>query len=134
LPFLQEEGEKEKAKTPSVGSPGITIQNPSAYGAAWGNVGIGIGLKEWARFSDFKDELFGMGFGVGNPQKNVALQIGISLVDPSPMVASVGNYIDNYRKISILLSDNRVLLPGGDQTGGLLYMVSSQNALFSNQI
>ena len=87
LPFLQEEGEEKNAKTPSVGSPGITIQNPSAYGAAWGNVGIGVGLQERVRFSDFKDGPFGMGFGVGNPQKNVALQIGISLVDPSPKVA-----------------------------------------------
>ena len=62
-------------------SPSITIINPSGYGAGWGRAGIGIGLQERARFTNQVDGVFGFGFGLGNPQKNVGLQIGVSLVD-----------------------------------------------------
>lgn len=64
-------------------SPSITIINPSAYGASWGSAGIGIGYQERARFRDESDGVIGLGFGLGNPRKNVGVQIGISLVDVS---------------------------------------------------
>ncbi|WP_233219820.1 hypothetical protein [Pleurocapsa sp. CCALA 161] len=64
-------------------SPSITIINPSAYGAAWGNVGIGIGYQERARFREDADGVIGLGFGLGDPQKNLGLQVGVSLVDVS---------------------------------------------------
>ena len=64
-------------------SPGITIINPSGYGASWGNAGIGIGFQERARFIDQADGVMGFGFGLGNPTKNLGVQIGISLVDVS---------------------------------------------------
>ncbi|MGL5078874.1 MAG: hypothetical protein ACRDBG_24010, partial [Waterburya sp.] len=50
-------------------SPSITIINPSAYGAFWGNAGIGIGFQERVRFKDEADGVIGLGFGLGNPQK-----------------------------------------------------------------
>lgn len=62
-------------------SPGVTIMNPSGYGASWGSAGIGFGLQERVRFRDEADGVFGLGFGLGNPQKNIGFQIGISLVD-----------------------------------------------------
>ena len=62
-------------------SPSITIINPSGYGASWGSAGIGIGLQERARFVDRADGVFGFGFGLGNPQKNLGVQVGITLVD-----------------------------------------------------
>jgi hypothetical protein len=64
-------------------SPSITIINPSAYGASWGNVGIGLGYQERARFTEESDGVVGLGFGLGNAQKNVGVQVGISLVDIS---------------------------------------------------
>ena len=64
-------------------SPSITIINPSGFGAAWGSAGIGIGLQQRVRFRDQADGVVGFGFGLGNPQKNIGLQIGISLVDVS---------------------------------------------------
>ncbi len=64
-------------------SPSITIINPSAYGAFWGNAGIGFGFQERVRFKDDADGVAGLGFGLGNPQTNVGAQIGISLVDLS---------------------------------------------------
>lgn len=64
-------------------SPSITIINPSGYGAAWGNAGIGFGYQERVRFVDADDGVIGLGFGLGNPQKNIGAQIGVSLVDVS---------------------------------------------------
>ncbi|MEM7590690.1 MAG: hypothetical protein AAF383_04085 [Cyanobacteria bacterium P01_A01_bin.83] len=70
-------------KEPYRASPSVTIINPSAYGAAWGNAGIGVGFQERARFTDESDGVIGIGFGLGNPRKNVGAQVGISLVDVS---------------------------------------------------
>ena len=71
------------SKRPYRASPSITIINPSAYGASWGSFGIGFGFQERARFIDQSDGVIGLGFGLGNPLKNVGAQIGISLVDVS---------------------------------------------------
>lgn len=64
-------------------SPSITIINPSAYGASWRSLGVGIGFQERARFTNESDGVIGLGFGLGNSQKNVGVQLGISLVDVS---------------------------------------------------
>jgi hypothetical protein len=74
-------------------SPGITIMNPSGYGASWKSAGIGIGLQERVRFRNDSDGVFGLGFGLGNPQKNLGLQIGIGFVDLSnPFKDGVVNF------------------------------------------
>jgi hypothetical protein len=64
-------------------TPGITIINPSGYGASWGSAGIGFGFQERVRFIDRADGVFGLGFGLGDAGKNVGLQVGISFVDIS---------------------------------------------------
>ena len=70
-------------KRPYRTSPSITIINPSAYGASWGNAGIGFGFQERVRFIDQSDGVIGLGFGLGNARKNIGAQVGISLVDVS---------------------------------------------------
>ena len=70
-------------KQPYRTSPSITIINPSAYGASWGSAGVGFGFQERARFREESDGVIGLGFGLGNPQKNVGAQVGVSLVDVS---------------------------------------------------
>ena len=64
-------------------SPSVTIMNPSGYGASWRSAGIGFGFQERVRFRSDADGVFGLGFGLGNPRKNIGFQIGISLVDLS---------------------------------------------------
>ncbi|AFZ34755.1 hypothetical protein Sta7437_1184 [Stanieria cyanosphaera PCC 7437] len=64
-------------------APSITIINPSGYGAAAGNAGIGVGFQERVRFKNDADGVIGLGFGLGNPQKNIGVQLGVSLVDVS---------------------------------------------------
>lgn len=68
---------------PYQAAPSITIINPSGYGASWGNAGVGVGFQERVRFRNASDGVIGLGFGLGNPQKNVGLQLGLSLVDVS---------------------------------------------------
>ncbi len=70
-------------KQPYRTAPSITIVTPSGYGAAWGNAGVGIGVQERTRFREDADGVIGLGFGIGNPSKNVGAQVGISLVDVS---------------------------------------------------
>ncbi len=64
-------------------TPGISIINPSGYGASWGSAGLGVGFQERVRFRDKADGVFGVGFGLGNAAKNVGLQVGVSFVDVS---------------------------------------------------
>ncbi|MBE9170141.1 hypothetical protein IQ238_22325 [Pleurocapsales cyanobacterium LEGE 06147] len=64
-------------------SPSVTIINPSGYGAFWGVAGIGVGLQDRARLTNKADGVIGLGFGLGNPQTNVGLQLGVTLVDAS---------------------------------------------------
>lgn len=70
-------------RTPYRVAPSITIINPSGYGAAAGSAGVGVGFQERVRFKDDADGVIGLGFGLGNPQKNIGLQVGVSLVDVS---------------------------------------------------
>ncbi|NEP00089.1 MAG: hypothetical protein F6K58_15700 [Symploca sp. SIO2E9] len=77
LPLLPSESEKK----PYQANPSVTIINPSAYGASWGNAGIGIGFQERTRFSNQSDGVVGVGIGLGNPRQNVGLEVGIITVD-----------------------------------------------------
>ncbi len=70
-------------RQPYLTSPSITIITPSGYGAGWGNAGVGLGIQERTRFQDDADGVVGLGFGLGNPRKNIGVQVGISLVDVS---------------------------------------------------
>ncbi|MEL6931142.1 MAG: hypothetical protein AAFO95_21355 [Cyanobacteria bacterium J06600_6] len=80
-------------------SPSITIINPSAYGASWGSAGIGVGYQQRARFREQSDGVIGLGFGLGNPLKNVGVQIGISLVDVSAPFRDGGINLKLHRRL-----------------------------------
>lgn len=58
-------------------SPAVTIITPSAYGLPFRSIGVGIGFQARDRFTDLADGGFGAGFGLGDPQKAVGLNIGI---------------------------------------------------------
>lgn len=66
-------------KAPS--APGISILTPSAYGQSWGSASIGVGLQSRTRFSEKPDGVLGLGIGLGNAQKSVGLDIGLTFVD-----------------------------------------------------
>jgi hypothetical protein len=62
-------------------SPGISILTPSAYGQSWGSASIGVGLQSRTRFSEKGDGVVGIGLGLGDAQKTVGLDIGLTFVD-----------------------------------------------------
>lgn len=62
-------------------APGISILTPSAYGQSWGSASIGVGLQSRTRFTEKADGVVGIGVGLGNAQKTVGLDIGLTFVD-----------------------------------------------------
>jgi len=111
-------------------SPSITIINPSAYGASWGNAGIGIGYQERARFRDESDGVIGLGFGLGNAQKNVGVQIGISLVDVSAPFRDGGINVKLHRRLpkdfSVAVGVQGIAKWGNTDGGSSVYGVATK--------
>ncbi|QIZ69843.1 hypothetical protein [Oxynema aestuarii] len=70
-----------QGKPSAAASPGITIMNPSGYGASWGTLGIGLGLQERTRFTEDADGVMGIGMGFGDPRKNVGVALGVTVTD-----------------------------------------------------
>lgn len=66
-------------------APGISILTPSAYGQSWGSASIGLGLQSRTRFTNTSDGVLGFGIGLGNAQKAVGLDVGLTLVDLKPI-------------------------------------------------
>ena len=62
-------------------NPGITIINPSAYGKSWGSASVGLGLQTRTRFTNSADGVFGIGFGLGDAQRWVGLDVGVTVTD-----------------------------------------------------
>ncbi|HHP7231174.1 MAG TPA: hypothetical protein ACFCUY_09975, partial [Xenococcaceae cyanobacterium] len=119
-------------------SPSVTIINPSGYGAAWGNVGFGVGFQERVRFRDQADGVFGLGFGLGNPQKNIGVQIGISLVDVSSPFRDGAVSFKLHRRLpedfSIALGTQGGITWGNTDAGSSIYgVVTKRFALKSDR-
>jgi hypothetical protein len=114
-------------------SPSITIINPSGYGASWKSAGIGIGLQERVRFRNDADGVFGLGFGLGNPQKNLGLQIGLSFVDLSnPFKDGAVNFKLHRRlpkDMSLALGTQGVTTWGDTDGGSSVYGVITKRFL-----
>ncbi len=62
-------------------APNITVITPSAYGKSWGNISVGAGLQERTRFTNEADGVLGVGFGLGDAQKAIGLDVGVSVTD-----------------------------------------------------
>ncbi len=117
-------------KQPYRASPSVTIINPSAYGASWRSFGIGLGFQERARFTDDEDGVIGLGFGLGNPRKNVGAQIGISLVDVSSPFSDGAINIKLHRRLpqdfSIALGVQGIATWGNTDGGSSVYGVTTK--------
>jgi hypothetical protein len=83
IPGLEEIEREETRPTPYKAAPSISIITPSGYGADWGTVGIGIGFQQRTRFTETSDAVVGLGFGLGDAQNLVGIQVGLALVDVS---------------------------------------------------
>ncbi|HEY9835260.1 MAG TPA: hypothetical protein V6D26_32215 [Stenomitos sp.] len=74
------ESVKPKARQ-AASAPGISILTPSAYGQSWGSASIGVGLQSRTRFTRTGDGVLGIGMGLGDAQKAVGVDIGLTFVD-----------------------------------------------------
>lgn len=63
--------------------PNIAVGVPFAYGLSWGRAGIGLGWQERTRYTKQPDGGLGMGIGLGNPDKSVGFDVGVSILDVS---------------------------------------------------
>lgn len=137
LPFIPppvEEQPKAKYKI----SPGVSIMNPSAYGASWGSVGIGLGFQSRTRFTDKADAVMGIGFGLGDPQKYAGLQIGIGLTDLSEPFVDGSISWKLHRRLpadfSIALGQNGFATWGDTDGGSSLYGVVTKRFLLRENL
>lgn len=83
LPGLEEIEQEETSATFYKASPNISVITPSGYGADWGSIGVGIGFQSRSRFTNTSDAVFGIGFGLGDSQNLVGIQVGVVSVDVS---------------------------------------------------
>lgn len=75
-------------------APSSSILSPTAFTARWGQGFTGAGFQERARYSDSSDGAISMGFGVGDPRKNVAFQTTMTILD----LTNNNNYDDGFMK------------------------------------
>lgn len=115
-------------------SPSITIMNPSGYGASWKSVGIGFGFQERVRFRNDADGVFGVGFGLGNPQKNIGFQIGLSLVDLTNPFKDGAVNLKLHRRLpedfSLALGTQGAITWGDTDGGSSVYGVLTKRFIF----
>jgi hypothetical protein len=58
--------------------PGNSVGSESAWGAGWGDFFGGVGYQERGRFSSKPDGSASVGFGLGNPQRDLGLEVGVN--------------------------------------------------------
>lgn len=63
--------------------PGTSLASPGGFGAQWGQVFVGGGYQSASRGTTVSDGAIGAGFGLGNAQKYVGLQVSASIFDVS---------------------------------------------------
>ncbi len=63
--------------------PGLTINSPSGFGADWGQLFVGGGFQNRARFTTTADGAIGAGFGIGDSNKYVGVETSVSVYDVS---------------------------------------------------
>ena len=58
--------------------PGNSVGSESAWGAGWADFFVGAGYQERGRFSSKPDGSLSFGFGLGNPQRDIGMEVGIN--------------------------------------------------------
>lgn len=79
--FLLPEAPLEALIRPPVRGGGASINTPTAFGADWGNGFVGFSFQERTRLGNRSDGGVGIGFGLGDAQRAVGLEVAVSIVD-----------------------------------------------------
>jgi hypothetical protein len=78
---LAEPAVVERVVPRALGLPGSTVGSPSAFGADWGDVFAGVSFQERTRFTDESDGAVVVGFGLGDAQRAVGLEVAVTVFD-----------------------------------------------------
>lgn len=62
-------------------SPGSSSGSPTAFGADYGNAFIGASFQARTRYTESADGAVSLGFGVGDAQKSVGLEVAVAILD-----------------------------------------------------
>jgi hypothetical protein len=73
--------EDNTSESISFSSPGRSANVPTAWGASFGDVGVGLGFQGRTRFTRTSDGGAGIGFGLGDPYRSVGFDVGININD-----------------------------------------------------
>ena len=63
--------------------PSSSVLTPTAFGKSFGDISVGIGFQERTRFSTKSDGAVGLGFGLGDPENLVGVDVNIAFTDLS---------------------------------------------------
>ncbi|MUL38756.1 S-layer homology domain-containing protein [Gloeocapsopsis dulcis] len=66
---------------PTVRGGGSTVGSPTAFGADWGDAFLGASFQARARNTNRSDGGVSFGFGLGDAQRTVGLEVAVSVVD-----------------------------------------------------
>ncbi|HIK27394.1 MAG: hypothetical protein N3E45_13525 [Oscillatoriaceae bacterium SKW80] len=114
-------------KTDYQAPPSISIGVPFAYGLSLGSVGIGLGLQERTRYTNSADGGMGISIGLGNPQKIVGFDLGISIFDLSDFASRGSISFKFHRKVAnifeVALGWQNAIVWGSTDAGSSFYGV-----------
>ncbi|MFM6016406.1 MAG: hypothetical protein ACKPCI_00265 [Dolichospermum sp.] len=118
-------------------SPGNSFEVPSAYGASFGNMGIGAGFQSRTRFTQIADGGMGITFGLGDPDHTIGFDVSININD---------TFTDNFESfVSILksflspdkqatISDINILIASANNLRKSTYIVGEDMKNISKQV
>lgn len=121
---------------------GKSLTTPIGWGAAYGTVFAGVGGTTPAPYANKSDAAMGVGIGIGNPRKNVALEASIMSLDLSDWQRYSANlklhrYLGHGNSIAIgveniLISDTLNNRSDADESFYIVYSQGTQNKHFIN--
>lgn len=122
---------REEDRKRYISSPGTTISTPSGYGKSWGTAGVGIGFQGRTRFTEQSDGAIGLSAGLGNPQKSVGFDIGVSIFNLSDGFGDRGSVSLKLHRsfpenLAVAIGWQNALVWGESDAGTSLYAVTSK--------
>lgn len=118
-------------------SPGSSSGSPTAFGADYGNAFIGASFQARTRYTESADGAVSFGFGVGDAQKSVGLEVAVAVLDLANSgrgdPGTLGRGSVSFKLHRILPDDmgvavgvENLLVWGGTDSGTSLYGVVSK--------
>lgn len=122
---------KPKVQDEVFSSPGISIITPTGYGQFFGNAAIGVGFQGRTRFTEQSDGAIGLSFGLGNPQKSVGFDVGVSIFNLKDSFGDRGAFSFKLHRlfpddISLALGWQNAIVWGTTDAGSSGYLAASK--------